>query len=913
MSFSDIANLLREQAARLGEAVAIEAPDGRALSYAALCEKAFSIAGSLAAAGIAGDGKRPRVGIVMPNGLDMALTLLGTAVAAEATPFNPGSTASEFDAYFRATGIDALIVRDGSSGPAVAIAERLGIKLLRFGGDGRIAGYTPGKFDEPGPDNIALVLMTSGSTGKPKIVPLSHRNVCTSASEVAGSIGLSPEDACLTMWEQYHIGGLVDLLLAPLASGGRLIATAGFDAAQFFRILAERRPTWYQAVPTTLTELVFYAGRSAIAVQPNSLRLIRSVAAALAPSTLEEVEELFGVPVIVTLGMTEASPLITSTELPPAIRKRGSVGRSCGTQIRIVGPAGETLTRGATGEVAIRGDNVFKGYEANDEANAAQFRDGWFHTGDTGYLDEEGYLFLTGRIKQMVNRGGEKISPQEVDDALLTHPAVAEAASFAVPHRTLGEDIAAAVVLRTPVGPDELRAYLSTRVAAFKVPHRIAILDRMPRNPVGKIDRLALAEVAEKAEQDGAAHVPPRDELESFLTRLWARELDVEAVGIHDDFAALGGDSLSSMRILVAIESALDMSVPDEVFINYSTIAGIAGQLRERGARLRIDPEADADKPEARTDDEIGNILRRVEVGISGLEDHPEIVVQRIETCDSRDDFRILTDAMTVYCTPAELLDLLAHTRRARIGSKAAQRLNFGERLRLYLLNRRWRKRVVQEIRGGRSPLSWQRQRLCATVFHYASAAPASGKTLVVGFGGNLMRLMMPTYRVLANLDPDKVGLLLLRDTGRTGFMGGLDEVGDDLDEVRAYVEGIASEAGYRRIIALGTSGGAIAAMCMAARAGWPRAIAVAAASPARHADMMHEIERAAGCHDPDRTHLVLSFSAQSTRDLDASNQLKGIFQHAELAPEDGYDVHNLLDRLYQAGELQRYLGRWLD
>jgi len=908
VTFPDIATLLATQAGEFGSSTAIDAPGAGPLAYAQLHERALQVAGGIAAVGHGGERGRPRIGIVLPNGRDMALALLGATVAGEAAPFNPGCTPSEFDAYFRATRIDALIVRDTYSGHAVGIAEKLGIRLLRFGDGGRIAGHSGGVFVPPKPDDIALVLMTSGSTGRPKIVPLTHRNVCTSAAEVASSMGLTPRDRCLAMWEQYHIGGLVDLLLAPLASGGSIIATAGFDAAKFYELLHAEKPTWYQGVPTALTELVFHAARNPVSPKPSSLRLIRSVAAALAPALLDEVEALFGVPVIQTLGMTEASPLITSTEMPPAVRKRGSVGRSTGTRIRIVGPGGGSLAEGETGEVAIRGDNVFAGYEGDDEANRSQFRDGWFHTGDMGYLDAEGYLFLTGRIKQMINRGGEKISPQEVDDALLEHPAVAEAASFAVKHRTLGEDIAAAVVLRQPLAVEELRAFLATRVAPFKVPQRIAVLDRLPRNPVGKIDRLALAESVDRGEK---VHVQPRDEIELFLARLWAKELNVDAVGIHDDFAALGGDSLSSMRILVAIEGALDMALPDEVLANFSTVAEIAGQLRLLGAGLHTDRDA-GEGMSAAGEAGVGGILDRVEVGTVGLDD-PEIVARRLEACGTADQFRILADAMTLYCTPAELTDLLDRTAGVRIGRNATPRPSFLKSLAMRALDRRWRGRVRRDIAAGSDAGSWKRFHPAPTAIHYHGADPAPGRTLIVGFTGNYMRLMMPTYRLLANLDPQRHGLLLLRDTGRAFFMRGLEGLGDDLDGIAAHVEEMARRDGYARTVALGTSGGGMAALCVAARAGWPVAVAVAAASPARHADIADQVRAAAQVHRPETTRLVLSFSGRNTRDADGANQLKALLPLAEMAPDARFDSHNLLDKLYHAGELKGWLGRWLD
>ena len=255
--------------------------------------------------------------------------------------------------------------------------------------------------------------------------------------------------------------------MTPLAAGGTVIYTTGFDPAEFYRLVEARQPTWFMGAPAALHELVFHAGKYPVTTRRTSLRLIRSGAAALAPQLMAELETLFGVPVIQAFGMTEAAPQITATLLPPAVRKPGSVGQSIGPEIRILGPDGAALGPGEVGELALRGDNIVAGYEDDPEANAHSFRDGWFLTGDTGCLDADGYLFLKGRLKQMINRGGEKVNPREVDDVLLTHPAVAEVAAFAVKHRTLGEDIAAAVVLKpsTPATGSELRKFVAERLA----------------------------------------------------------------------------------------------------------------------------------------------------------------------------------------------------------------------------------------------------------------------------------------------------------------------------------------------------------------------------------------------------------------------------------------------------------------
>lgn len=449
-SFEDVASLLRGSVALRGDSVALVTAEGETMSYTRLLDCVLRLAIDLHAATLTVP-RRPRIAIVLPNGQEMAVALLAVCHTGTAVPFNPAYTAAELERYLTETAVDLVLTLKQGGGPAAVIAEKLGLPVayLAQGAEGLVGRTDTGAMaTAPGPNDLALVLLTSGSTGRSKAVPLTHRNVCCSALEVCKSIELSADDRCLSMWEQYHIGGVVDLLLAPLAAGGTIISTAGFDASQFFSLLQTMRPTWFQGVPTTLNELAGQVERRGLPPGPVSLRLIRSVAAALHPRLMADLERQFGVPVIQTYGMTEASPLITSTGLSPDRRKPGSTGRSCGTSIRIVDAKGANCGVCAEGDIAIAGSNVFTGYENDDEANAAQFRDGWFYTGDKGFLDAEGDLFVTGRTKQLINRGGEKVNPQEVDDALLALPEISEAASFAVKHPTLGEDVAAAVVLR---------------------------------------------------------------------------------------------------------------------------------------------------------------------------------------------------------------------------------------------------------------------------------------------------------------------------------------------------------------------------------------------------------------------------------------------------------------------------------
>jgi len=907
-SIQDIVDLLGSRANAHGALPAIETESGKILTYANLYEKASHIGASLASVNLQTRRKRPRVGIVLPNGANFAVALLGVSFAGEAAPFFPGSTPSEFDLYFQSAGIDGLLVGADENGPVVAIAAKRGLPVLRLSADYRLVGYDPPSHEvaRPDGDDVALVLMTSGSTGRAKLVPLSHRNVCISAGDVCRSLKLGPEDRCLSMWEQYHIGGLVDLLLAPLYSGGCIISTQGFGAGAFFENLRDKRPTWFQAVPTTLNELVDHASRYSISCDPNTLRLIRSVAAALAPSLMQKIETLFDVPVIQTFGMTEASPLITSTALPPAVRKPGSVGRSSRCEIRIVGPDGNTPENCAPGEVAIRGPNVFRGYEVDVEANGAAFRDGWFHTGDIGYIDPDGDLFLTGRIKQMINRGGEKVNPQEVDDALLEHPAVAESAAFSVKHKTLGEDVGAAVVLSQNVTTDELRGFLASKLSAFKIPGQIAILEQLPRNPVGKIDRLALARIAEATSAE-TGHVAPRNELEAFLAGLWTKELSVDLVGIHDDFSALGGDSLSSMRILIALDEALNKPVPEEIIVSFSTIAGLAKALSVAGLELNDTTKANVSS-EAGLDAAVASILSGVKADGLGFHDTPGLAAEKLTIVKSRMDLTNLHDGMTVYATPAELAALLRETRGVVPGSAVRSQLRLLARFNSWRRQARWRRQIAAEIGSAAANSSWKRHAISESILVYSNGSPnQSEKTLLIGFTGNQLRLMMPTYRILDSLDPEKFDILLLSDPALVMFMEGIDGAGSNLDELCDFIERLAAESKFRRIVSFGTSGGGLAAVYAAVKLGWSKAVAVGAASPVRHPEFAAKLESLTLSNTSRATEIVAAFSVNSI-DADAANQIKDIYPWTSVLPDRRFTNHNLLIELYEKGELAKFM-----
>jgi acyl-CoA synthetase (AMP-forming)/AMP-acid ligase II len=354
----------------------------------------------------------------------------------------------------------------------------------------------PAKPDFGGADDGALVLHTSGTTSRPKIVPLAQKNLLASARNISRCLALAPSDRCLVIMPLFHIHGLIGALTSSIHAGASVFCPPGFNALKFFSWLDESRASWYSAVPTMHQAVLARAERNREILARRPLRLIRSSSASLPPQVMRDLEATFGCPVIESYGMTEACHQMASNPLPPAARKPGTVGRAAGPDVAIMGHDGALLGLGEAGEIVIRGENVTAGYANNPKANAEAFRNGWFRTGDLGRLDGEGYLTIEGRLKEIINRGGEKIAPREVDEALLDHPAVAQAVTFALPHDKLGEDVAAAVVLREgqSASESELRDFVARKLADFKVPRRIVFLSEIPKGPTGKQQRIGLAQ-----------------------------------------------------------------------------------------------------------------------------------------------------------------------------------------------------------------------------------------------------------------------------------------------------------------------------------------------------------------------------------------------------------------------------------
>jgi acyl-CoA synthetase (AMP-forming)/AMP-acid ligase II len=432
----------------------------------------------------------------------VVVTFLAASLAGTAAPLNPAYREEEFKFYLEDTNAKILLLPpDGAEDARKAAGTTVPMASVAFAnGVVSIEGVTARTpVVPPASGDPALILHTSGSTGRPKRVPLGHSNLRISAGNVARTYALGPTDVSLCVMPLFHVHGLVASTLATLSTGGTVVVPSKFTPLSFWRIARDHGATWYSAVPTIHQLLLARADKSQRPAGAEKLRFIRSCSASLPPQVMHDLEQAFGAPVLEAYGMTEAAHQMASNPLPPAARKPGSVGAGTGIKVSIMDDKGQHLATGERGEVVIKGPNVITGYENNPEANAVSFVDGWFRTGDQGVLDGEGYLTLVGRIKELINRGGEKISPREIDEVLLAHPAVAEAVCFGVPHPTWGEEVAAAVVLREATSESDLMAYCKERLADFKRPKQIHITETIPRTATGKIQRRLVAQAFTQA------------------------------------------------------------------------------------------------------------------------------------------------------------------------------------------------------------------------------------------------------------------------------------------------------------------------------------------------------------------------------------------------------------------------------
>ena len=548
-----------------------------------------------------GIGRGDRVVTAVANGPEAAALCLAVACGAIAAPLNPASLETEFEACFSNTNPRALIVEAHSTSACVAVAESKGIPVIRLvpdtngpGGsfilqgsllpDGKAPTAKPG-FAEP--EDVALLIHTSGSTSRPKIAPLTHSNLCHGAMSNVQQLRLSSHDKCLCITPMFFTQGILVSVFSSLAAGGSVVCTPGYDPLRFFAWLDEFKPTWYAAPTAVQRSILANAPRHAGAVARAHLRVIRCSSAIAAPDFLAQMETLFRAPVLDSYGLTETSSTIAGERMPPAVRKRGSVGTAIGCKIAIIADSGEVQHPGQAGEVIVQGPGVIQAYEGDMAMNRKSFVNGWLRTGDLGMLDGDGYLFLTGRSKEIINRGGEKIAPHEIDDVLMEHPAVEECLTFALPDSRLGEEIGVVVMrgAQADCTEIELQRFAASRLADARVPRRVFFVDDIPRGQTGKFQRIGLAQkmgLTEEVWKARPAGAPEADAvLTSLVARVMAEVLGLAAVKPDEAFFDMGGDSLLATRLLFRLEQECGRTVGLVDLFQSSSAVAIAARLGE--------------------------------------------------------------------------------------------------------------------------------------------------------------------------------------------------------------------------------------------------------------------------------------------------------------------------------------------
>ena len=452
---------------------------------------------------LAGNGlsNKDRAAIVLPNGPYMASSFLAISSYMSAAPLNPSYKSEEYEFYLKDLNPKIVLVEKNSDNPVVDVAKKLKIELCEInpekdGPSGIFNIYeNETEYSLPDENDESLVLHTSGTTSRPKIVPLTNKNIFSSAENISKSLNLSESDHCLNIMPLFHIHGLIAILASSMKAGASVCASNGFNAIKFLDLAKSEKINWYSGVPTMHQTILLRARRNSEIAKELKLRLIRSSSASLPPAVFKDLNDVFNCPVIEAYGMTEATHQMTSNPLPPKQQKAGFVGLPAGPEVCIMNENGDVLKEGEEGEVCIKGENVTLGYDNNEEANKTSFTNGWFRTGDQGYFDKEGYLKISGRLKEIINKGGEKISPLEVDNVLMDHPFIDQAVCFGYDDKMLGENIASAIIIKSgeTCSENDVLEYAQEKLAKFKIPKKIFFVEEIPKGATGKLQRNVLA------------------------------------------------------------------------------------------------------------------------------------------------------------------------------------------------------------------------------------------------------------------------------------------------------------------------------------------------------------------------------------------------------------------------------------
>lgn len=564
---------------------------GAELTYGLLYSSMQAFAAFLREQGIT---RQKRVAVILPSGPEFAAAVLSISACAVCVPLNPASTSSELEGLLSWLRVDAVVLPANSIHEATCRKCGLPVLPMHFSLSGESGDFAPerasvaAQFDDwAQPDDIAIVFHTSGTTAKPKIVPITHRNLCSPLPQYIRYFNLSERDSIISATPLFHAFGIHIMLTTTIASGGSVIFLPDYSVETMLAGVRDYRATRFGAVPVVLDSLADHVRRRELPPEPTGLRYIHTGGAAIKPETLLCVEAYFAAPVIVGYGLSELGVTLTASPLPPQDRAVESVGHVIHSEVAIVDETMAGLPPLTCGEVVVRGPAVFAGYENDPQANAASFAEGWFRTGDQGYFDHAGLLFITGRFKEIINKGGQKIAPMEVDEALQRLAGVRDAVCFPIPHGRLGEDVAAAIVLQggAQLNDTDIRRMLRAELSEFKIPGKIVFIDAIPQNANGKILRNSLYAtlVAQTPELFcKGVYAAPQTAMEAELVEMWQPLLGLEAVCVREGFFSLGGDSLQAAVLLAQVQARWQVDLPVSVLLEAGTICELAARISDR-------------------------------------------------------------------------------------------------------------------------------------------------------------------------------------------------------------------------------------------------------------------------------------------------------------------------------------------
>jgi acyl-CoA synthetase (AMP-forming)/AMP-acid ligase II len=586
-----VATIIAQYVAAQPERPAIVMAKDDVLTYGTLGDRVATFGAALRANGI---GPSARVALMLPDGAALAVAIVGTACHAVAVPINPKLTANELDSLFERLLIDAIVASTEFGTAARAMASRLGILLLETANDNdgsfkilsaikSTASNRELKLEVIQPDNTALILQTSATSGRPKLVPVTHRSIVLNADRRRSRFNLTSDDRTLCAIPLYYGQGLNELFTALLV-GGSVACPDREAGGNIIEWIIALRPTWYAGAGQAFHMNVLESAMARQKEEPlrHCLRFIRSGGAPLSETLCTRLEEIFGVPVLETYTFTEVA-IVATNSIDPDHRKLGTVGRPWPNEVAIRADDGRLLPQGQSGEIVVRGPGLMSGYLDDDEANRAVFVDGWFRTGDVGFIDADGFLTMSGRLKEYINRGGEKISPNEVELALLLHPYIREAVAFAVPHPRMGENVAAAAVLMTgtTTTAKEIRTFLSDHLAPFKIPQQVFLKEQLPKGVTGKPLKRQLAEAAAARTSNV---IPAWRPFQVLILEIWQRLLGRSDIGIEDDFFEAGGDSLLFVQMICEVEAIIRRKLPASAFRDEYTISALEDAILRGGS-----------------------------------------------------------------------------------------------------------------------------------------------------------------------------------------------------------------------------------------------------------------------------------------------------------------------------------------